>query len=58
MIEFLNNVSPILLAFIATLFTYSVTAIGAALVFIFKKINKKSEVKVQILIMQKTNAYG
>ena len=38
MIEFLNNVSPILLAFIATLFTYSVTAIGAALVFIFKKI--------------------
>ena len=40
MIEFLNNVSPILLAFIATLFTYSVTAIGAALVFIFKKINK------------------
>ena len=40
MIEFLNDVSPILLAFMATLFTYSVTAIGAALVFVFKKINK------------------
>lgn len=40
MIESLNDVSPILLAFIATLFTYSVTAIGAALVFVFKKINK------------------
>ena len=42
MIEFLNNVSPILLAFIATLFTYSVTAIGAALVFIFKKIKDEN----------------
>ena len=40
MIEYIKGLNPILLAFIATLFTYSVTAIGAALVFIFKKINK------------------
>lgn len=40
MIDFLSNLSPILQAFIATLFTYSVTALGAALVFFFKKVNK------------------
>ena len=40
MIEYIKGLNPILLAFIATLFTYSVTAIGAALVFMFKKVNK------------------
>lgn len=38
--DFLEKMNPILLAFIATLFTYSITAIGAALVFLFKKVNK------------------
>lgn len=32
--------NPIFLAFIATLFTFSVTVIGSAIVFLFKKINK------------------
>lgn len=32
---------PILSAFIATLFTYGVTALGAAMVFPFKKVSKK-----------------
>lgn len=40
MIEFIKNLNPIFLAFLATLFTYSVTCIGAALVFFFKKVNK------------------
>jgi len=40
MINFLINLNPIWQAFIATLFTYSVTALGAALVFFFKKVNK------------------
>ena len=34
------KLNPILQAFIATLFTYSITAFGAALVYFFKKINK------------------
>ena len=40
MINFFNNLNPIIQAFIATLFTWSVTAIGASLVFLFKKVNK------------------
>lgn len=40
MIDFLSELSPIWQAFIATLFTYSVTALGSALVFFFKKVNK------------------
>lgn len=36
----LNNISPILLAFLATIFTWMVTALGASIVFFFKKINK------------------
>jgi ZIP family zinc transporter len=35
------NLSPVLQALIATGFTYGVTALGAATVFIFKTINKK-----------------
>ncbi|MBU1020236.1 MAG: ZIP family metal transporter [Firmicutes bacterium] len=33
--------NPILAAFLATLFTYGVTALGAAMVFPFKKVSKK-----------------
>ena len=36
----LENINPIILAFFATLFTFSVTSLGAAIVFFFKKINK------------------
>ncbi len=41
MIDFFSNVNPILAALIGTLFTYSVTALGAAMVFPFKSINQK-----------------
>lgn len=40
MIEFLSGLNPIIQAFLATLFTWSITAVGAALVFLFKKVNK------------------
>ena len=40
MINFFINLSPIIQALIATIFTWGVTALGAALVFFFKKINK------------------
>ena len=36
----LMNLNPIFLAFLATLFTYGVTVLGAAIVFFFKKVNK------------------
>lgn len=37
----LLNIHPVLLALFATLFTWSVTALGASMVFFFKTINKK-----------------
>jgi len=37
----LLDVNPILLALVATLFTWAVTALGAAMVFFFKTINKR-----------------
>ena len=40
MIEFLTDLNPIIQALLATLFTWSITAIGASLVFLFKKVNK------------------
>ena len=40
MLTFLEQQSPILLAFFATLFTYSITVIGASIVFLFKKVQK------------------
>ncbi len=40
MIDFINNSNPIIAALIATMFTYAVTVLGAALVFFFKKVNK------------------
>lgn len=39
--DFLLNYNPVLLALLATLFTWSVTALGASMVFFFKSINKK-----------------
>jgi ZIP family zinc transporter len=41
MIDFLQQYSPITQALFATLFTWSVTAAGAALVFLTKKVNPK-----------------
>ncbi len=41
MIEFLQRFSPTTQALFATLFTWGVTALGSALVFFFKNINKK-----------------
>ena len=40
MLTFLNNLSPVMQAFVATLFTWGVTALGSAMVFFFKEINK------------------
>jgi len=41
MIAWAAQFNPVLQALLGTLFTWGVTALGAALVFIFKKINKK-----------------
>jgi zinc transporter, ZIP family len=40
MIQWLSQYEPVQQAFIATLFTWGVTALGASLVFFFKSINK------------------
>ena len=40
MYNLLSNINPIILALLATLFTFSITALGAALVYFFKKVNK------------------
>lgn len=40
MIDFFIDLNPVLQALIATLFTWAVTALGAGLVFFFKKVNK------------------
>ena len=39
--DWLNNYNPILMALIATLFTWLVTALGAAMVFFFRTINQR-----------------
>ena len=41
LIEWFKDLSPILQAFLGTCFTWLVTALGAALVFFFKQINRK-----------------
>ncbi|MGL4653153.1 ZIP family metal transporter [Cetobacterium sp.] len=41
MLEYLKGLNPILLAFLATFFTYFVTMLGSAMVFFFKTINQK-----------------
>ena len=40
MLDSFKELSPVWQAFIATLFTWSVTALGASIVFFFKKVNK------------------
>lgn len=40
MIDYISNLNPVIQALLATLFTYGVTALGAGLVFFFKKVNK------------------
>lgn len=40
-IEELLEYNPILLALLATLFTWALTALGSSMVFFFKTINKK-----------------
>ena len=39
-LSYLSNLSPILLAFLATIFTWLITLLGAGLVFFFKRVNK------------------
>ena len=39
--SFLNGLNPVLQALLATGFTYGVTALGAAIVFLFKRVNRK-----------------
>ena len=39
--EWLRGVNPILLALVATLFTWGVTALGSAMVFFFKSLNNR-----------------
>lgn len=39
--EWFSNLSPILQGFLATLFTWSITALGAAVVFFFKNFDKR-----------------
>lgn len=41
MYEWFLNLSPVIQALLATLFTWFVTALGASMVFFFKKINRK-----------------
>ncbi len=38
----LMNMNPVLAAFLATLFTWGLTAVGAGMVFFFKNLNKKA----------------
>ena len=40
MIDYLMSLNPVLLAFIACLFTYAFTALGAAVVIFFKNVNR------------------
>lgn len=42
MVKWFSELSPVIQALLATLFTWGVTALGAALVFFFKKINKSA----------------
>jgi len=40
MVDFFINLNPVIQALLATIFTWLITALGAALVFFFKKVNK------------------
>ena len=41
MLEWASRQDPVMLALYASLFTWSITALGAATVFFFKSINKR-----------------
>ena len=41
MSAFMQNLSPVMQAFLATMFTWGVTALGSAMVFFFKSIDRK-----------------
>jgi len=41
MLEYIKNINPVLLALFATLFTWFVTALGSAMVFLFKNVSRK-----------------
>lgn len=41
-VSYLEQVDPVLAAFYATLFTWSLTALGASVVFLFKTMNRKT----------------
>lgn len=38
--EYIKSIPPVILAFVATLFTWGITALGASIVFFFKEIKK------------------
>lgn len=40
-VEFFDNINPVLQGLLATLFTWAITALGAAVVFFFRDVNKK-----------------
>ena len=40
MFDFFNELSPVLQAFIAAIFTWGVTMLGASIVFFFKEVKK------------------
>lgn len=40
MLDWLSNFTPVTQAFLATMFTWAVTALGASLVFFFKRVNQ------------------
>ena len=39
--EFFENINPVVQGLLATLFTWAITALGAAVVFFFRDVNKK-----------------
>ncbi len=41
LLDYLKDLSPVTMAFFATMFTWAMTALGAGMVFFFKQINKK-----------------
>ena len=38
--EYIQTLNPIIQAFLATLLTWLITALGSSIVFLFKKVNK------------------
>ena len=41
--EWFQDLNPVIQSFIATIFTWGITALGALVVCFFKEINKKTE---------------